>query len=39
MEPELMTDIWDILAVTIDAHIGNKFNYKIALLVAMLLFS
>ena len=39
MEPELMTEVWDILAVTIAAHIENKFNYKVALLIAKLLFS
>ena len=39
MEPELMTEVWDILAVTIAAHIENKFNYKVALVVAELLFT
>ena len=39
MEPELMTEVWDILAVTIAAHIENKFNYKVAFVVKQLLFN
>ena len=36
---KLMTEVWDILAVTITAHIENKFNNKVAFVVAQLLFN